>query len=112
MTLVCHQGARCVTSSEAGGSRISWNATSSPSVACLPVDLAAPQEIVQPADPIPPITIGLDHEAMLAALVGAAVILGQEIDQELAVFGILFVQADGESDLMRLCIEVVNEEHP
>ena len=49
---------------------------------------------------------------MLAALVGAAVIFGQQIDQQLALLGMLFFQADGESDFVRFGIEIVDEEYP
>ena len=72
----------------------------------------APEEIVEPADPVPPVAIGFDHQPVLPALVGMTVILGQKVDQHHPVLGILPVQPDRKCDLMRLGIEVVNEQHP
>ena len=40
------------------------------------IDVVAPEEIVEPADPVPPVAIGFDHQPVLPALVGMTVILG------------------------------------
>ena len=56
------------------------------------MNLTPPKEMVQPTDPIPPIAIGFDNDLMLARIVRMAVILRQEIDQQLARFGICPVQ--------------------
>jgi hypothetical protein len=46
------------------------------------IHFAAPKQIIQAADAIPTIAIPLDDQPMSALLVGAAVIVGQEIDQQ------------------------------
>jgi hypothetical protein len=46
------------------------------------IHFAAPKQIIQAADAIPATAIPLDDQPMSALLVGAAVILGQEIDQQ------------------------------
>ena len=50
------------------------------------IGLGATQQIIQSADAKPAVAIALDDQPMLAALVGAAVVLAQEIDQQLAGF--------------------------
>src|SRR5262249_39566889 len=83
-----------------------------PPLACRLVDVAAPKQIVQPTDAVPPIAISLDHEPVLAVLVGAAVLFAQQIDEELAFLGMFFLEADGKRYLARLGIEIVHEQHP
>src|SRR5262245_32882618 len=86
-------------------------AASPPGLTAAPaavVDLAAAKQVVQPADPVPAIPVAFDHHAMAAAVVGTAVILGQEVDQQLAV---LRLDPDGETDLARLGVEVVHEQN-
>jgi hypothetical protein len=46
------------------------------------IHFAAPKQIIQAADAIPTTAIPLDDQAISALLVGAAVIVGQEIDQQ------------------------------
>jgi hypothetical protein len=48
------------------------------------IDLAALQEIIESAGAIPAVSVSLDQQRVPAVLVGAAVIFGQEIDEELA----------------------------
>jgi hypothetical protein len=45
---------------------------------------------------------------MLAVLVGAAVLFAQQIDEELALLGMFFVEPDGKRDLAWLGIEIVH----
>jgi hypothetical protein len=45
------------------------------------IDVVAPEEIVEPADPVPRTAIGFDHQPVLPALVGMTVILRQKVDQ-------------------------------
>ena len=40
------------------------------------INVVAPEEIVEPADSVPPVAIGFDHQPVLPALVGMTVILG------------------------------------
>ena len=47
----------------------------------LGVDVAALQQIIQPADAVPAIAIGFDHQRVLAAVVGLAVVFRQQVDQ-------------------------------
>src|SRR5262245_5301626 len=97
MTPVCHQRALSMghSSRRRSGTR-------------RQIDVAAAQEIVQSADPIPAIAVGLDHQPMLTALNRMAVVLRQKIDQELAVLGMLLVEADRERDFSRLRIEIMH----
>jgi len=45
------------------------------------VDIAPLQQIIQPADPVPAIPVRLQHDSVLAALVGVAVVLREKVDQ-------------------------------
>src|SRR6185437_7128994 len=67
------------------------------------VDVAALEQIVEAADAIPAIAIGFHQERMPAAAVGAAVILVEQVDQQLSgVAG----QSDSKRDLARLLTEI------
>ena len=69
------------------------------------IDIAALQQIIEAADAVPAVAIGLEQQRVPAALVGAAVVLGQEIDQQLAGFT---RKSDGERDLARLLVQVMD----
>src|SRR5262249_61028686 len=75
-------------------------------------EVAAPRPLVRPAAADPPIAIGLDHEPMLAVLVGVAVLFAQQIDKELALLGMFLLESDSKRDLARLGIEIVHKQHP
>src|SRR5262249_61758741 len=75
-------------------------------------DAPARNQMVHPADADPPIAIGLDHEPMLAVLVGVAVLFAQQIDEELALLGMFLLESDRKRDLARLRIEIVYKQHP
>ncbi len=72
------------------------------------IDIAALQQIIEAADAVPAVAIGLEQQRVPAALVGAAVVLGQEIDQQLAGFT---RKSDGERDLARLLVQVMDKQH-
>src|SRR5580704_18427410 len=72
------------------------------------IDVAALEEIIEPADAVPAISIAFHHQPVAAAFVGAAVILAQKIDQQLAGFA---GQPDRKRDLARLLIEIVHQQH-
>src|SRR5439155_8080478 len=88
------------------------SATSARPSACRLVGVAAAKQIVQPTDAEPTVAIGLDHEPMLAVLVSAAVLFAQEIDEELALLGMFFLEPDGKRHLAWLSIEIVHKQHP
>src|SRR5206468_1939743 len=48
------------------------------------VDIAALQQIIQSADAVPAIAVGLQHDAVLAAFVGVAVVFCEQIYEVLA----------------------------
>src|SRR5215510_277823 len=73
------------------------------------VDLAAAEQVVQSADTIPAISVGLYDETVFAVFSGAAVLLAQQIDQQRALF--LVIQPYCEGDFVRLGVEVVDEQH-
>src|SRR3954452_24285648 len=58
--------------------------------------LAALEQVVEPADPIPAIAVRLEADAVLAAL-GLAVVRREQVDQIIAI-----LHARGETDLARL----------
>ncbi len=58
------------------------------------VDFGSAQKIIEAADAVPPVSIAFDHKAMAAALVGAAVVFRQKVDQQLAMLGVLALEAD------------------
>src|SRR6266511_4902675 len=70
----------------------------------LPSKIAALEQIVEPADPIPAIAVSLEADAMLAALAGAAVLAREQIDQELSL---LAGKPGRELHLARLAGEIV-----
>ncbi len=71
------------------------------------VDIASLQQIVQPADAIPAITVGLQHQRVPAARVGVAVVFRKQVDQELSrVTG----KPGGECDFTRRVVEIVHEQ--
>ena len=59
-------------------------------------DAPALEQIVETADSVPAITIGFDHQPVLAVFAGMAVIFREQVDQQLAVFGIVAVEPDRE----------------
>src|SRR5882762_3102950 len=72
------------------------------------VDVAALQQIVEASDPVPTIGIRFQHQRVLAALVGLAVVFRQQVDQQLAgVAG----KPDRERNLPRLLVEMVHEQY-
>src|SRR2546427_761348 len=73
---------------------------------------SASKSLSHPADAKPSIAIAFDHEAMPAVLVGVAVLFSQEIDEELALLGMLFMEPDRKRDLARLGIEIVHKKNP
>src|SRR5262249_18132065 len=128
MTPVCHQSRRCMTfvSSEA---RCGYPSSAAPEarrpdrpdfgdddqaprLLCWLIDVSAPKHIVRPADTEPPIAVALNHDPMLAVLVGVAVLFPQQIDEELALLGMLFLESDRKRDLARLSIKIVHAQHP
>ena len=48
------------------------------------IDVAAFQEVVEAADPIPSVAVAFQHQRVSVPLISVAVILGQQIDQKLA----------------------------
>src|SRR4051812_34065531 len=52
------------------------------------VDLGAAEQVIEATHPIPAIAVGLDDEAMPPVLVAVAVILGQEIDEQVPVLAL------------------------
>ena len=46
------------------------------------IDVAALQQIVEAADAVPAVAVGFQQQRVPAALVGAAVVLRQQIDQQ------------------------------
>ena len=71
-------------------------------------DIAPFQQIVQAADPIPAITVGLDHQVMFSGRIGLAVILRSRLTRSCPA---LSCNPDRERDLARLGVEIVNEQH-
>jgi len=74
----------------------------------LGVEVAALQEIIEAADAVPTVSVSVEEQHMPAAFVGGAVILGQQVDQELAGFA---GKADGERDLARFLVKIMHEQH-
>ena len=50
----------------------------------IEVDVAALQQIIQPADAVPAITVGFQYQPVLAVVTGLAVVFRQQVDQQLA----------------------------
>src|SRR3954469_11571849 len=46
-----------------------------------PIGRAAVEQVAEPADPVPAVAIGLEHDDVAAAGVGLAVLVGEEVDQ-------------------------------
>src|SRR5690242_13105094 len=72
------------------------------------VDLAALQQIVEPAHAVPAIAEGLEQHVVAPALARAAVLVREQVHQLLAF---LRLQPRAEADLARLGVQVVQEEH-
>src|SRR5262245_44956995 len=83
----------------------------SASLRCLldVIDLAPPEQVIQSAHSIPAIAISLNDQPVFALLVALTVLLAQQIHETPRG---LIVQADGETELMRLGIEIMHEQHP
>jgi hypothetical protein len=47
----------------------------------LLIDVGSTQQIVESADPVPPVTIAFQHNAVLAGFVGPTVVLSEKINQ-------------------------------
>jgi hypothetical protein len=54
----------------------------------LLIDVRSPQQIIESADPVPSVTIALQHNAMLTGFVRTTVILCEKINEEFALFAI------------------------
>src|ERR1019366_9618068 len=48
------------------------------------IDVAALQQIIQAAHTVPAVSVSFEHEPVLAAVVGLAVVFRQQVDQKLA----------------------------
>src|SRR4051812_11286582 len=72
------------------------------------VDLAALQQVVEPANPVPTIAVGLEQDLMLDRFgIGAAVILAQQIDEQSALLSKPWIKPH----LAGLAVQVVQEQH-
>ncbi len=45
------------------------------------VDIAPLEQIIEPADAVPAIAIGLEHQSVPAAVVGVAVVFGEQTER-------------------------------
>src|ERR1700757_4375339 len=75
---------------------------------CIPVDVAALQQIIQSTNAIPAIAVALYHERVSPAFVRVAVVFAQQVYQQLSCVA---AKPDGESNLARVLIEIVYKQH-
>src|SRR5579871_735692 len=74
----------------------------------LVIDVAASEQIIEPADAIPAIAVAFHQHLVPAAIVGAAVVLVEQIDQQLAG---LAAYAARKRQLARRLIEIMHEQY-
>jgi hypothetical protein len=73
-------------------------------VGILLIDVGSTQQIVESADPVPPVTIAFQHNAVLAGFVGPTVVLSEKINQQFALFAIY---ARIHENFARLFVKIV-----
>src|SRR3954453_20856337 len=71
------------------------------------VDVAALQEIIETADAVPAIAVGLEQQFVAAALVGLAVVFREQVHKRLAG---LAGNSHAKREFARLLIEVMDEQ--
>src|SRR5258705_12203205 len=72
------------------------------------IDVAAFQEVVEAADPIPSVAVAFQHQRVSVPLISVAVILGQQIDQKLAG---LAGKPGSKRKLPWLLVEIMHEQN-
>jgi hypothetical protein len=55
-------------------------------VRILLIDVGSTQQIVKSTDPVPPISIAFQHNAVFAGFVSPTVVLSKKINQQFALF--------------------------
>jgi 4-hydroxy-tetrahydrodipicolinate synthase len=70
----------------------------------LLIDVGSTQQIIESADPIPPVTIAFKHDAVFAGFVSSAVVLSEKVNQEFALFAI---NAGIHENFARLFVKIV-----
>jgi hypothetical protein len=55
-------------------------------VRILLIDVGSTQQIVESTDPVPPISIAFQHNAVFAGFVSPTVVLSKKINQQFALF--------------------------
>src|SRR5205807_98066 len=76
------------------------------------LDLAASEQVIQAPYAVPPVTVTLDDEAMLATSVAATVVFRKQVDQQLSALGIVDLEPDREHDFLRVGSEIVDKQDP
>jgi hypothetical protein len=73
-------------------------------VRILLIDVCSTQQIVESADPVPPVTVAFQHDAVFAGFVSATVVLSEKVNQQFALFS---TNARVYENFARLFVEIV-----
>ena len=68
------------------------------------IDVGSTQQIIESADPIPPVSTAFEHDAVFAGLVGPAVVLSKKVNQQ---FALVPVNAWVHHNFAGLFVEIV-----
>ena len=68
------------------------------------IDVGSTQQIVESADPVPPVTIAFEHNAVFTGLVSSTVVFRKKINQQFALFTI---NARVHENFARLFVKIV-----
>lgn len=52
------------------------------------IDVGSTQQVVESADPVPPISIAFEHNPVFAGFVSSTVVLSKKVNQQFALFAI------------------------
>jgi hypothetical protein len=68
------------------------------------IDVGSTQQIVEPADAVPPVSIAFEHNPVFTGLVSPTVVLRKKINQQFALFAI---NARIHENFPRLFVKIV-----
>jgi hypothetical protein len=70
----------------------------------LLIDVGSTQQIVESTDPVPPVTIAFEHDAVFTGLVSPTVVLRKKINQQ---YALLAINARIHENFARLFVKIV-----
>jgi len=72
------------------------------------IDVGSTQQIIESADPVPPVSVAFEHDAVFAGFGCTAVVLSKKVNQQFALFS---VNAGVHEKFARLFVKIVQKQY-